>query len=211
MFVQLQKWPVVQLIYHIVDLGYHILWLLENNPIFRLQHFGTDTKSPCSILRILWLICTPTSRQTLLSRRRMESRPFSEPSPLLPCNRCPIWLFASKLAPKLDPLAIVFTNGGKEVRCCLLSFGNLLSGDQCLTERSSPVLKLVSVSCWRRTLSCPCPALSLWEQNSLAALSHFEILHTSSLIINRMSWIGYKFSVAFEFNNNRELGMHAVT
>ena len=89
----------------------------------------------------------PDFETNLAVKEALESRPFSEPSPLLPCNRCPIWLLASKLAPKLDPLAIVFTNGGKEVQCCLLSFGNLLSGDQCLTERSSPVLKLVSVSC----------------------------------------------------------------
>ena len=146
-----------------------------------LQHFGTNTKSPCSILHILWLICTPTSRQTLVSGRDMESRPFSHPSPLLPCNRCPIWLPASKTGPKLDPLAIVSTDGGKKVGCCFRSAGNLLSGDQCLTERSLPVLKLVSVSCWRRTLSsCPCPTLSLCEQNSLKALVHFSIEHALS-------------------------------
>ena len=61
---------------------------------------------------------------------------------------------------------------------CSRCDGNLLLNDhQCLTERSLPVLKLVSVSRWRRTLSvhlwlchtlvsntvplfCPCPTLS---------------------------------------------------
>ena len=123
----------------------------------------------------------PDFETNLGVRQRMESRPFSDPSPLLPCNRCPIWLPASKTGPKLDPLAIVSTDGGKKVGCCFRSAGNLLSGDQCLTERSLPVLKLVSVSCWRRTLSsCPCPTLSLWEQNSLKALVHFSIEHALS-------------------------------
>ena len=77
-----------------------------------------------------------TSRQTLVSGRDMESRPFSHPSPLLPCNRCPIWLPDSKLTPKLDPLAIVSTKWRKKGWMLLFrSAGNLLSGDQCLTER----------------------------------------------------------------------------
>ena len=94
--------------------------------------------------------------------------------------------FASHLqtGPKLDPLAIVFSNGGEKVRCCFRSVGNLLSGDQCLTERSSPVLKLVSVSCWRRTLSCP--TLSLCEQNSLRALFQFSIQHTWTKLLNNV-------------------------
>ena len=60
-------------------------------------------------MHILWLICTPTSRQTLVSGRDMESCGFCHPPPpypLLPCNRCPIWVPASQTAPKLGPLAI---------------------------------------------------------------------------------------------------------
>ena len=47
---------------------------------------------------------------------------------------------------------------------CSQCDGNLLSSDQCLTERSLPVLKLVSVALWRRTLS-----VHLWLCHTLVS------------------------------------------